>query len=121
MIQFLLTQISKVKAQLSSIVNGLTTEQANIETGLDITRCGNIRTLRIGKTVTNAEIAVLSKGDRPKMSVNAVMRHKNTSDVYKTALVTVGDDGVISGTIFDGSSISAVSSGTLTGTITYIV
>lgn len=80
-------------------------------------RCGKVRVVDINGTITSQSIATV---DAPITEVHTIGRWKNTSNAYYPALVTLQTTGAISASYFNGTTVSAISNGTLVATLSYI-
>ena len=82
-----------------------------------VQKLGKLRIVDVSGTVTAQNIATV---DAPISVAHAVGRWKNTSNVYYPALVTLSAGGGISASYFNGTTVSAITNGTIVFTLVYI-
>lgn len=101
-----------------NIPETVTTE--NLTTGIDIVRCGKIRTVRLGFTPTSAAFYTLSATDCPKIDLGTIGRWKATNNKYYPALITVQANGNISASYLTEDTVAPIGDGTIIGSLTYL-
>jgi hypothetical protein len=100
-------------------IETVTTE--NLATGIDIVRCGKIRTVRLNFFAPTSTIFyTLSSTDCPKIDITAIVRWQATDNKYYSALITIQTNGNISASYFTGSTAAFINNGTITGALTFL-
>ncbi len=98
-----------------------TVSNENLTTGIDIVRCGKIRTVRLNFFVPTSTIFyTLSSTDCPKIDITAIARWQATDNKYYSALITIQTNGNISASYFTGTTAAFIGNGTITGSLTYL-
>lgn len=97
------------------------TNHSTVATNMTLTAWGKNRMLDFNNyTVSYTTIVTLSDGNRPNTVAHGVCRWRHTNNTYYPALVTIASTGVVSASYWNGTSATAISNGTLTGTISWI-
>ena len=102
----------------------MSTETAELVSGIRIYRCGNVRTIMIDKTVSSDTFhTITALTDKPAYEIDFMCRHKTSDGKYYPAIGWITSAGVIKATYFSpgGTSVTSVSSGSVIGSVTYCV
>lgn len=104
----------------NSVGDMIDSEQESLITGLNISRSGKNRILQLGITPSAQAMYILATKDRPIFTVTGMGRYKDTSNTYYPCLITVEDNGTISASYFNGTTVSPITNGTIVGNISYM-
>lgn len=111
-----------LKALLTKILTQLTSSSEILATGVTLYRYGNMRYLEIVNTsVSQATLATVPAGDRPIANARAVCRYRATNNTFYMGLITVETNGSVSASYCSGTTASAITSGQIHGSVTWIV
>lgn len=93
----------------------------NLTTGIDIVRCGKIRTVRLNFFAPTSTIFyTLSSTDCPKKDITVIGRWQATDNKYYSALITIQTNGNISASYYTESTAAFISNGTIIGALTFL-
>lgn len=104
----------------NSVKDMIDSEKETLITGLNISRSGKNRILQLGITLSAQLIHTLATKDRPIFTVTGMGRYKDTSNTYYPCLITVEDNGNISASYFNGTTVSGIANGTIVGNVSYM-
>lgn len=111
-----------LKALLTKILTELTSSSQTITTGATLYRYGKMRHLEIVNTsVSQATLATVPLDDRPIANARAVCRYRATDNTFYMGLITVETNGSVSASYCSGTNASAITSGQIHGSVTWIV
>ena len=112
----------KLKELLYRILEKFVVSSQTLATGVTLYRYGNMRYLEIVNTsVSQATLATISAGDRPIANARAVCRYRATDNTFYMGLITVETNGSVSASYCSGTNASAITSGQIHGSVTWIV
>lgn len=92
-------------------------------TNITVIRNNKIRSLKINGNVSSSTFATLLTKDRPVADSIGFIRYRDTSNNYYPGVLTITTSGTVSASYYNPATgtANAISSGTVTGSVEYIV
>lgn len=115
------TDISELNSNLSEYFEGESKIVTTNNNEVFLRVRGKIATLVINvSSILDQTFAVIPEGYRSMPNLTFVGRYKTGSNYYP-ALITVNGSGNINASYFSGTTVAAITSGTLVGSFTYVI
>lgn len=115
------TDISGLNSNLSEYFEGESKIVTTNNNEVFLRVRGKIATLVINvSSISDQTFAVIPEGYRSMPNLTFIGRYKTGSNYYP-ALITVNGSGNINASYFSGTTIAAITSGTIVGSFTYVI